>query len=764
MRTESVLAQHRRGVLASLFAAIALSSLAVVARALPEAYAQQGNYPVTTTVLTVPRSEGLGLPFQCTVYYPTNAGAGGGKCTDVASCYLQSVSTPQDAPVSSDGNFPLVAFGLNTFISGQEVYGSTMRHIASHGFVVAATNSRFIQPAAEAIEMVDCIRALQRQQNEAGSKFYQKLNLGVKVGVLGYSQGGAASLDTAARLGDDCAACITQHAQPSMMASQIKCPVFMHSGDQDSLTGIMKAMIWGGVRTPKVFAIMRGAHHLTPVPPSPWDPWSLAWLRLYQKGDMQAGDYIWGTAATVGSLRSLQMSGGMSEVLFDPTAPWSRPYSQYGLQVGPAAQGTFSVLPTQEKSAAGAAAPASAAGSPWNQPAAAPQMQAPGRGPSSMLGMFAPGGGGSPSMFGMPGLMGSGSPSASGTSSPFSFLQSLMGRYGGSAMPSMQPSMGMGNTLSNTAGSLTGVTNIPVTEQETIHLDAVQTKTTGSWNDPSMSAPALQEDALDVVIEEQHTWSPIRRVSAPKGGSQQRDIQRKIHEKQVKALSQDLGGPYCETSEDCCFPGSCRLTVSTVVTTSMCSLPGGGLGKLASDPTCRRASSSGAEREAVPPTSGSFGSPDQVGSGSVNRFALAPKAASTFPQQSTELGNDPPRTAGGGPSLSLADCNPSSMTLRLDDAAPGSTVVVMGSIYVPKATQVDQLVLLSNTRCPTIDVNIKMPKQSLSSQFLKTKVVQPQSQNGLVVFDNTDGDACNDYVYQAVDMTNCVAGPVLDLR
>ena len=48
---------------------------------------------------------------------------------------------------------------------------------------------------------------------------------------------------------------------------------------------------------------MRGAHHLTPVPPSPWDPWSLAWLSLYLKGDAKAGEYIWGSAATVGSLR-----------------------------------------------------------------------------------------------------------------------------------------------------------------------------------------------------------------------------------------------------------------------------------------------------------------------------------------------------------------------------------------------------------------------------------------------------------------------------
>ena len=53
-------------------------------------------------------------------------------------------------------------------------------------------------------------------------------------------------------------------------------------------------------------------------------------------------------------------------------------------------------------------------------------------------------------------------------------------------------------------------------------------------------------------------------------------------------------------------------------------------------------------------------------------------------------------------------------------------MVVLGSIYAPKARQVDQLVLLSNSECPVIDVNIKMPKQHLSKQFLKTQVIKMQ--------------------------------------
>ena len=74
------------------------------------------------------------------------------------------------------------------------------------------------------------------------------------------------------------------------------------------------------------------------------------------------------------------------------------------------------------------------------------------------------------------------------------------------------------------------------------------------------------------------------------------------------------------------------------------------------------------------------------------------------------------------------------MTLRVSEALAGATVVVMGSIYAPKARQVDQLVLLSNSECPVIDVNIKMPKQHLSKQFLKTQVIKMQVRQGALLY------------------------------
>ena len=121
-----------------------------------------------------------------------------------------------------------------------------------------------------------------------------------------------------------------------------------------------------------------------------------------------------------------------------------------------------------------------------------------------------------------------------------------------------------------------------------------------------------------------------------------------------------------------------------------------------------------------------------------------------------------------GPSLSLVDCSDGLMTLKITDAEVGSTVVVLGSIHVPQGQQTDQLVLLSNTQCPVIDVMVKMPKQHHSKDLLKTKVVeipsQPSSGGYLVKLGNPSGGACADFAYQAADMTNCVAGPVLDLR
>ena len=412
------------------------------------------------------------------------------------------------------------------------------------------------------------------------------------------------------------------------------------------------------------------------------------------------------------------------------------------------------------------------------------------------------------SMFG--GAPGGTSGSASGLgSSPFSFLRSLMGRYSPTAAAGTGQA-GLGNTLTNTAGSLTSVTNIPVAQsQETILVDAVQTRTDQG---PSLGLQQQQQQPVSrtqeevILIDQSHTWSPIRRVTAPKqpdpiyrpvtqnqpslrpvpaAALMEEDlsqlyleqegrevVKKRVRDKQVRDLSDTLGGPYCETSFDCCHPGQCTLVVGTVMTTNMCSLPAGGLGKLATDPTCRRVSTGGSTQR-MPPVSPAP-SPAPGSDSMANRYALAPKSMSGAPSLSTGAPFPllPPSGGRRGPRLELRDCGAGSMTLRVSEMSPASTIVVLGSIYVPKQQQVDQLVLLSNSQCPVIDVNVKVPRQHLSKQFLKTRVVEAPARaregeaqvSGLVTFGNDGGDACADFVYQAIDVTRCVAGPVLDLR
>jgi len=291
---------------------------------------------------------------------------------------------------------------------------------------------------------------------------------------------------------------------------------------------------------------------------------------------------------------------------------------------------------------------------------------------------------------------------------------------------------------------------------------------------PAGYGGGAQEQTIAERVEQQqqqYSWSPIRRVTTPPVerqvqretvsvttvrrpsmealnnlGTEQQEIQKKVHEKRVRDLSDTLGGPYCESSVDCCYPGECSLTVGTITTVNMCSLPAGGLGKLASDPTCRRQSSAGPAgrlSNAFEPTTDAVGAtPASNQISSFNKFALIPKQASTTGAATTTQGlaassagfdpsgglslQSPSSTAAAGPTLSLVHCDGGVMTLRVSDALAGTTVVVLGSIYAPKARQVDQLVLLSNSECPVIDVNIKMPKQHLSKQFLKTQVIKMQ--------------------------------------
>jgi hypothetical protein len=68
-----------------------------------------------------------------------------------------------------------------------EGYGPLLRHVASHGYIVVAANSRYVGSGEAQRKGVDFMFA---QNEDPSSKYYQKIDT-TKVGAFGHSQGSA---------------------------------------------------------------------------------------------------------------------------------------------------------------------------------------------------------------------------------------------------------------------------------------------------------------------------------------------------------------------------------------------------------------------------------------------------------------------------------------------------------------------------------------------------------------------------------------------
>ncbi len=121
---------------------------------------------------------------------PCNATAPNtGDCLDYK---LYSVYRPATWP---SGKIPVLSWGNGT-CAQPEGYGGLLRYVASYGFFVVAANSREVMTGAEQKHAIDFAAAANADPK---SPYFGHLDLS-KVGVMGHSQGGAA---TAAAASDD---------------------------------------------------------------------------------------------------------------------------------------------------------------------------------------------------------------------------------------------------------------------------------------------------------------------------------------------------------------------------------------------------------------------------------------------------------------------------------------------------------------------------------------------------------------------------------
>jgi hypothetical protein len=79
---------------------------------------------------------------------------------------------------------PLIVWGDGT-CAWPEAYGPLLRHVASHGFVVVAPNSRWVGDGSAMVKALDFMFA---GNDDMKSPYYQRLDT-TKVGAMGHSQG-----------------------------------------------------------------------------------------------------------------------------------------------------------------------------------------------------------------------------------------------------------------------------------------------------------------------------------------------------------------------------------------------------------------------------------------------------------------------------------------------------------------------------------------------------------------------------------------------
>ncbi len=202
--------------------------------------------PVSDFAATGPFSTTSGsLGLSCTVYRPSNLGQGG-------------------------VTHPVILWGNGTG-SSPSTYAGLLRHLASHGFIVAAADT---SNAGNGSEMISCLNSLVSANGSVLSPFYQKVDT-ARVGASGHSQGGAGTI----MAGRDSRVTATAPLQPYIgfipfgglfldsSIRQQRGPMFLVSGSSDTIAvpTINQLPVYNGVNQPVWWATRSGASHFEPV-------------------------------------------------------------------------------------------------------------------------------------------------------------------------------------------------------------------------------------------------------------------------------------------------------------------------------------------------------------------------------------------------------------------------------------------------------------------------------------------------------------------
>lgn len=188
-------------------------------------------------------------------------------------------------PKNMIGDHPIITWGNGTGTPTM-VYTPFLKHLASWGFVVIATNSVMTQTGNQMIRGVDY---LIEQNGKASSKFYNMIDT-EHIGTTGHSQGGGGAINAAT---DSRVTCSAPVAPSPGHIRKIEGPVFLVAGRRDAIVSaaLVRSTSYAIATGPTIFGIVNGMGHLNFIGNlGDARGYITAWFMYHLQGDEYAGE------------------------------------------------------------------------------------------------------------------------------------------------------------------------------------------------------------------------------------------------------------------------------------------------------------------------------------------------------------------------------------------------------------------------------------------------------------------------------------------
>ncbi len=188
---------------------------------------------------------------------------------------------------------PIITWGNGTGTT-PAIYSAFLTHLASHGFVVIASNNSNTGSGAEMLSGVQWLI----EQNTGTGELAGKLDT-TKVGATGHSQGGGGALNA----GADPRVTTVVPIAPAPGSGTLKGTMALLCGGQDTIisaTTLCTSLIYNRATVPTFFGILKAATHTTAIGNiGGYRGPATAWMRLQLMGDETARAMFYGSSCTL---------------------------------------------------------------------------------------------------------------------------------------------------------------------------------------------------------------------------------------------------------------------------------------------------------------------------------------------------------------------------------------------------------------------------------------------------------------------------------